>query len=162
MVQLAEPVEVDGGLAGNCKASAQVTPSTSPPKGAGLNSITAPGIEAKEQVRLAVLTGSSGPLALGDKQLLSWFRPLRGSASLASLLRSGRAGAGGHADRSGRWCSTSMRVCGRLAGSGPGLMMSRNGPVDYLPGHEIDVYARLPMEGLIAIGSRRSRRRWWR
>jgi hypothetical protein len=35
------------GPAGNCKASAQVTPSTLPPAGAGLNSITAPGIEAK-------------------------------------------------------------------------------------------------------------------
>ena len=32
--------------AGNCKAFAQVTPSTSPPAVAGLNSITAPGIEA--------------------------------------------------------------------------------------------------------------------
>ena len=36
---------------------------------------------------------------------------------------------------------------GRLAGSGAGLMMSRNGPVDYLPGHEIHVYARFLWKG---------------
>ena len=45
--QLAGPVEVDGGPAGNCKASAQVTPSTSPLADAGLNSLTAPGIEVR-------------------------------------------------------------------------------------------------------------------
>ena len=51
VAQLAGPVEVDGGPAGNCKESAQVTPSTSPPAGAGLNSITAPGIEANRVPR---------------------------------------------------------------------------------------------------------------
>ena len=41
-------IEVDRGQAGDCKAYAQVTQSTSPPAGAGFNSITAPGIEVSE------------------------------------------------------------------------------------------------------------------
>ena len=45
------------GPAGNCKASAQVTLSTLPPAGAGLNSITAPGIQANRDVR----PGPCGP-----------------------------------------------------------------------------------------------------
>jgi hypothetical protein len=46
VAQHAGPIEVDGGPAGNCKTSAQVAQSGSPPAGAGLNSITAPRIEA--------------------------------------------------------------------------------------------------------------------
>ena len=53
VAQHAGPVEVDGAQASNRKASAQVTQSTSPPAGVGLNSITAPGIEAKGRHLLA-------------------------------------------------------------------------------------------------------------
>ena len=56
-------VEVDGCPAGKCKASAQVTPSTSPLARAGLNSIAVPGIEANQDkpAGYEAILASAGP-----------------------------------------------------------------------------------------------------
>lgn len=58
MIQHASQLRPTGRPAGNCKASAQVTPSTSPPAGARLNSISAPGIEANRTSGTGPCSGS--------------------------------------------------------------------------------------------------------
>lgn len=67
---------------------------------------------AKEQVRWRSCPGGSGPLALGDKHSSAGSGRCAARRPLHRCFGPGGVGAGGHADRSGRWCSTSMWVCG--------------------------------------------------